>query len=130
MLPAVPANETDDHDVQPDANEPTPDTAPEAPALDESAETAGPEEPEESEAGKPDPPVHRPLSVGEQVRLEDPKGRRHLVTLEAGKIFHTHRGGVSLDDLIGRPEGVVVMSSGGIGYLALRPLLNDYIVGM
>lgn len=64
------------------------------------------------------------------MRLEDPKGRRHLVTLEPGKIFHTHRGGVPLDELIGRPEGVVVTSTGGIGYLALRPLLSDYVVSM
>jgi tRNA (adenine57-N1/adenine58-N1)-methyltransferase len=132
MLPAVPANETDDHDVQPDANPDVnadassePDS--EAPETDEIGEIG---ETDETADGKPDTPVTRPLSAGEQVRLEDPKGRRHLVTLEPGKIFHTHRGGVALDDLIGQPEGVVVKSSGGIGYLALRPLLNDYIVGM
>lgn len=74
--------------------------------------------------------VTRPLRAGEQVRLEDPKGRRHTVTLEPGKTFHTHRGGVSMDDLIGRPEGIVVTSTGGVQYLALRPLLADYVVTM
>ena len=72
----------------------------------------------------------RPLQVGDQVRLEDPKGRKHLVTLEAGKVFHTHRGGLVMDELIGRPEGVVVTSTGGVPYLALRPLLADYVLSM
>jgi tRNA (adenine57-N1/adenine58-N1)-methyltransferase catalytic subunit len=71
-----------------------------------------------------------PLRVGEQVRLEDPKGRKHLVTLESGKVFHTHRGGLALDELIGQPEGVVVRSTGGVPYLALRPLLADYVLSM
>ncbi|MGW5359784.1 tRNA (adenine-N1)-methyltransferase [Actinopolymorpha pittospori] len=72
----------------------------------------------------------RPLRAGEQVRLEDPKGRRHMVTLEPGKTFHTHRGGLLLDELIGQPEGIVVKTSGGVPYLALRPLLSDYVLSM
>ncbi|REF38353.1 tRNA (adenine-58-N(1)-) methyltransferase [Thermasporomyces composti] len=72
----------------------------------------------------------RPFRAGEQVRLEDPKGRHHLVTLEPGRTFHTHRGGVALDELIGKPEGVVVTSSGGVPYLALRPLWSDYVLAM
>src|SRR5690606_16996242 len=43
---------------------------------------------------------------------------------------HTPRGGVALAELLGRPEGGVVTSSGGIGYLAMRPLLSDYVVSM
>jgi tRNA (adenine57-N1/adenine58-N1)-methyltransferase catalytic subunit len=74
-------------------------------------------------------PVHL-LQAGDQVRLEDPKGRRHLVTLEPGKVFHTHRGGVTHDELIGQSEGVVVKSSGGTPYLALRPLLADFVLAM
>jgi tRNA (adenine57-N1/adenine58-N1)-methyltransferase catalytic subunit len=70
------------------------------------------------------------LQPGEQVRLEDPKGRKHLVTLEPGKVFHTHRGGLALDELIGQPEGVVVTSTGGVPYLALRPLLADFVLSM
>lgn len=72
----------------------------------------------------------RPFQAGEQVRLEDPKGRHHLVTLEPGRTFHTHRGGLDLDQLIGQPEGVVVTSSGGVPYLALRPILSDYVLAM
>ena len=67
---------------------------------------------------------------GDRVQLTDPKGRPHTITLEPGKVFHTHRGGLRHDDLIGRGEGVVVASSGGTRYLAFRPLLADYVLGM
>lgn len=74
---------------------------------------------------------HRgPFRVGDRVQLTDPKNRLHTIVLEAGKGFHTHRGIVSHDDLIGRPDGSVVTSSGGTAYLALRPLLADYVLGM
>lgn len=71
-----------------------------------------------------------PLRVGDRVQLTDPKGRLHTVTLEAGRAFHTHRGAIAHDELIGRPEGVVVRSTGGIEYLALRPLYADFVLSM
>ncbi len=70
------------------------------------------------------------LRPGQRVTLTDPKGRRHSILLERGKQFHTARGGISHDDLIGGPEGVVVTSTGGVSYLALRPLLGDFTVRM
>jgi len=71
-----------------------------------------------------------PLAPGDQVQLTDPKGRRHRVVLEAGRSFHTHRGSLAHDDIIGRPEGSVIVSSGGTPYVALRPLLADYTLSM
>ena len=71
-----------------------------------------------------------PLRAGDQVQLTDPKGRLHTITLEPGREFHTHRGALRHDDLIGSPEGVVVRASGGTAYLALRPLLADYVLSM
>lgn len=71
-----------------------------------------------------------PLREGERVTLSDPKGRRHSVQLRAGTVFHTTKGGICHDDLIGGPEGVVVRSAGGVEYLALRPLLHDFVVSM
>jgi len=70
------------------------------------------------------------LRPGDRVQLTDPKGRMHTIVLEPGKAFHTHRGILAHDDLIGRPEGSVVTSSGGTAYLALRPLLADYVLSM
>ena len=71
-----------------------------------------------------------PFEPGDRVQLTDPKGRLHTVVLAPGKVFHTHRGALSHDDLIGLPEGSVVTSTGGTAYLALRPLLADYVLSM
>lgn len=71
-----------------------------------------------------------PLRVGERITLTDPKGRRHSVVLAEGGTFHTTKGGVSHDELIGGPEGVVVTSVGGTAFLAMRPLLNEFTVTM
>jgi tRNA (adenine57-N1/adenine58-N1)-methyltransferase len=71
-----------------------------------------------------------PLAAGERVRLTDPKGRRHSVLLLDGATFHTHKGSIEHDAMIGRPEGIVVTSSGGVDYLVLRPLLADFVVSM
>jgi len=70
------------------------------------------------------------LSPGDQVQLTDPKGRMHTITLVAGKEFHTHKGSVLHDALIGQPEGSVITTTGGVSYLALRPLLADYVLSM
>ncbi|MGH3712359.1 MAG: tRNA (adenine-N1)-methyltransferase [Micromonosporaceae bacterium] len=78
----------------------------------------------------PVPVPHGPFRPGDRVQLTDPKGRLHTITLEPGRVFHTHRGGLAHDDLIGLSEGVVVASSGGTQYLAFRPLLTDYVLGM
>ncbi len=71
-----------------------------------------------------------PFQVGELVQLSDPKGKLHTITLEPGKEFHTHRGRVPHDDLIGCPEGTVTTSTNGTAYLALRPLLDDFVLSM
>jgi tRNA (adenine57-N1/adenine58-N1)-methyltransferase catalytic subunit len=71
-----------------------------------------------------------PFQPGDQVQLTDEKGRRHRLVLTVGQAFHTHRGSIAHDDLIGQPEGSVVRASGGTPYVALRPLLADYTVSM
>ena len=53
----------------------------------------------------------------------------HTITLEAGKQFHTHRGILEHDLLLDGPEGVVV-TIGTTAYLALRPLLSDFVLSM
>lgn len=70
------------------------------------------------------------LEAGERITLTDAKGRRHSVVLKPGGTFHTTKGGVSHDDLIGGPEGNVVKSVGGAGYLAFRPVLYEVTVSM
>jgi len=68
--------------------------------------------------------------IGDRVQLTDPKGRMHTITLEAGKEFHTHRGFIRHDDLIGAPDGSTLTNTVGIEYLAIRPLLADYVMSM
>lgn len=71
-----------------------------------------------------------PFRAGERVQLTSPKGRLNTVTLEPGGAFHTHRGMLSHDLLIGQPDGSVVTASNGDAYLALRPLLSDFVMSM
>ena len=71
-----------------------------------------------------------PLQPGEWVRLTDAKGRRHNICLEVGKSFHTNRGGISHDDIIGRDEGFTLASTSGGEYLVFRPLLSEFVVSM
>jgi tRNA (adenine57-N1/adenine58-N1)-methyltransferase catalytic subunit len=71
-----------------------------------------------------------PFRVGDRVQLTDPKGRHYTLVLATGGEYHTHRGAVAHDDVIGRPEGSLVVSAGGTSYLALRPLLADYVLSM
>jgi tRNA (adenine57-N1/adenine58-N1)-methyltransferase len=71
-----------------------------------------------------------PFKPGDRVQITDPKGRMHTVVLEPGALFHTHRGALAHDDLIGLPEGSVITSAAGTQYLALRPLLADYVLSM
>ena len=75
-------------------------------------------------------PVRGAFAVGDRVQLTDPKGRLHTVVLSPGKLFHTHRGAIAHDDLIGAAEGSVVFSSSNTGYLAFRPLLADFVLAM
>jgi tRNA (adenine57-N1/adenine58-N1)-methyltransferase len=71
-----------------------------------------------------------PFQPGDRVQLTDPKGRHYTLVLEAGRTYHTHRGALDHDQLIGRPEGSVITSAAGTTYLALRPLLPDYVLSM
>jgi tRNA (adenine57-N1/adenine58-N1)-methyltransferase len=82
--------------------------------------------------GEPTGAAHRRgvFRVGDRAQLTDAKGRLHTITLEAGRDFHTHRGSFAHDALIGAPEGSVVTTTGGTTYLALRPLLADFVLSM
>jgi tRNA (adenine57-N1/adenine58-N1)-methyltransferase len=71
-----------------------------------------------------------PLAAGERITLTDPKGRRHSVVLAVGGQFHTAKGPVSHNELISQPEGIVVRSTGGATFLAMRPLLYEFTVTM
>jgi tRNA (adenine57-N1/adenine58-N1)-methyltransferase len=71
-----------------------------------------------------------PFRAGDRVQLTGPKNKLHTITLEAGKVFHTHRGMLNHDHIIGLPDGSVLEATNGDKYLALRPLLNDFVMSM
>jgi tRNA (adenine57-N1/adenine58-N1)-methyltransferase len=64
------------------------------------------------------------------VQLTGPKGRLNTITLEAGQRYGTHRGDLMHDDIIGKPEGSVILNQFGVEYLAFRPLLSDFVLSM
>jgi tRNA (adenine57-N1/adenine58-N1)-methyltransferase catalytic subunit len=70
------------------------------------------------------------FAAGERVQLTDERGRRHTVVLTVGKQFHTHKGALDHDAIIGSPEGIVLTATSGATYVAFRPLLSDYVLGM
>lgn len=70
------------------------------------------------------------LQDGEQVLLIDARGKRHLIFLRKSETFHSDRGWIPHDAIIGRPEGSWVRSSLGLRYLALRPTLAEYVLEM
>lgn len=76
------------------------------------------------------PTPRGPFQTGDRVQLTGPKGRLHTITLAPGKQFHTHRGVLEHDTLLGLPDGSVVEASNGDSYLALRPLLTDFVMSM
>jgi len=70
------------------------------------------------------------FEVGDRVQLTDTKSRKHTILLEPGREFHTNHGSIKHDDLIGTSEGSTVISTGNMVYLALRPLLLDFVLSM
>ena len=68
--------------------------------------------------------------AGDRVQLTDQKGKIYSITITPGKEWHTHKGWIIHDDLIGLPEGSVVSTSAGLKFTAFIPLLTDYVLSM
>jgi tRNA (adenine57-N1/adenine58-N1)-methyltransferase len=71
-----------------------------------------------------------PFRLGDRVQLTGPKGRLHTITLREKGELHTHHGVLRHEQLVGQPDGSVVANSSGHEYLALRPLLRDFVMSM
>ncbi len=68
--------------------------------------------------------------AGDRIQLTDPKGKLYSFTITPGKEWHTHKGWIVHDELIGLPEGSVVSTTGGLRFTAFKPLLADYVLTM
>jgi len=72
----------------------------------------------------------RNFQVGDRVQLTDAKGKMHTITLQLNQEWHTHNGWLVHNEVIGAPEGSVVETTGGLKFLAFKPLLTDYVLSM
>lgn len=71
-----------------------------------------------------------PFRPGERVQLTDEKGRMNTITLTPDGAFHTHKGFLQHDAIIGSDEGTILENTSGQLYQALRPLLSDFVLSM
>ncbi|CAB0901179.1 tRNA (adenine-N1)-methyltransferase [Corynebacterium diphtheriae] len=71
-----------------------------------------------------------PFQPGDRVQLTDPKRRHATIVLETRGAYHTHKGMIHHDDIIGNAEGTVVKSEQGYEYLCFRHLMVDHVLSM
>lgn len=70
------------------------------------------------------------IREGDDVLLYLDRKRTYLVKVERERSFHTHRGFIRLDELIGKEYGAQVRSSTGEVFVALKPTLRDQVFKM
>ena len=74
--------------------------------------------------------IDRSFQYGDRVQLTDAKGKLYSITLTQGSEWHTHKGMLKHDALIGLPEGSIVTTNQDLKFQAFRPLLTDYVLSM
>ena len=70
------------------------------------------------------------FNYGDRVQLTDAKGKLHKITLKVGGEWHTHKGWLIHDAIVGLPQGSVVETTAGLKFLAFKPLYGDYVLSM
>ena len=70
------------------------------------------------------------FNYNDRVQLTDAKGKLHTITLKEGGEWHTHKGWLIHDQIVGMPQGSVVETTAGLQFLAFNPLLGDYVLSM
>jgi tRNA (adenine57-N1/adenine58-N1)-methyltransferase len=78
------------------------------------------------------PPIEDALKIGagELVLLVDRRGRRYLVSLEPGQVFHSHHGTLDHEVIIGVRESATVETSLGRRFRVFRPTLAEFVLKM
>ena len=74
--------------------------------------------------------INRSFKYGDRVQLTDAKGKLYSITLTKGSEWHTHKGMLKHDDLVGIPEGSIVATNQDLKFQVFRPLLADYVLSM
>jgi tRNA (adenine57-N1/adenine58-N1)-methyltransferase catalytic subunit len=70
----------------------------------------------------------RTIAEGDNILLYIDVRRTYMVKVQAGQTFHTHKGYIKFDELIGKPYGSTNKSSLGVNFTILKPQLTDYIL--
>ena len=74
--------------------------------------------------------IDRTFKYGDRVQFTDPKGKLYSITLIAGGEWHTHKGWLKHDEIVGKPEGSIFVTNGDLKFQAFRPLFTDYVLSM
>jgi len=74
--------------------------------------------------------IDRSFKYGDRVQLTDAKGKLYSITLVQGSEWHTHKGMLKHDEIVGLPEGSIVATNQDLKFQAFRPLLADYVLSM
>lgn len=72
--------------------------------------------------------LNQPIAEGDNILLYLDTRRTYMVRVQAGQTFHTHKGYIKFDDLIGKEIGSAFKSSLGVDFTVLKPTLTDYIL--
>jgi len=68
------------------------------------------------------------IQDGDYVLIYLDARRTYMIKIQAGQTFHTHKGYLKLDDLIGKEFGEPIKSSLGVTFTTLKPSLTDYMM--
>lgn len=71
-----------------------------------------------------------PLCEGDLVQLIDARSNKNTITLKQDGVFHSHRGQLAHNEMIGNHEGIIINSDRAVSYQVLRPALDDYVLSM
>ena len=72
--------------------------------------------------------VNEKIQSGDYALIYLDARRTYMLKVEAGQTFHTHKGFIKFDELIGKEYGEPIKSSLGVMFTTLKPQLTDYIM--
>jgi tRNA (adenine57-N1/adenine58-N1)-methyltransferase len=72
--------------------------------------------------------ANQKICDGDYVLIYLDARRTYMIKMQSGQTFHTHKGYLKLDEIIGKEYGEPIKSSMGIYFTTLKPSLTDYIM--
>jgi tRNA (adenine57-N1/adenine58-N1)-methyltransferase len=72
--------------------------------------------------------VNQEIQDGDNVLIYLDARRTYMVKVQSGQTFHTHKGYLKFDEIVGKKFGAPIRSSLGIYFTTLEPRLTDYIM--